>query len=250
MSVRFYALTYSLTSLYLFENNRMKLCELLEIEKGITSVVGGGGKTTLLHILADELKVSGSVIITTTTHIMKSDVFHNVIVDESNADLSYIKNQLEKHRCICVGSICEGNKLKAPLLSIDILCEICDYVLVEADGSKHLPLKAHLEHEPVIPKNSAKTVLMLGVDALGKKLEEVTHRSTRACDVLSCGITDKVTADMISRLVNFEGLADIVLINKCDTDKLKKEAENISRLIDKQCIVASLLKGEWYVSSN
>ena len=243
-------MTYSLTSLYLFKNNRMKLCELLKIKKGITSVIGGGGKTTLLHLLADELKVSGSVIITTTTHIMKSDFFHNVIVDESNADLSYIKNQLEKHRCICVGSIFKGDKLKEPLLSIDDLCEICDYVLVEADGSRHLPLKAHLEHEPVILNNSTKTVLTLGIDALGKKLEDVTHRAQRACDVLSCGITDIVTADMISRLVNFEGLADIVLINKCDNDKLKKEAEKLSRLVDKDCIVASLVKGEWYVSGN
>ena len=44
----------------------MKICEQLH-DKGVTAVIGSGGKATLLRILAEEL--SGTVILTTSTHI-------------------------------------------------------------------------------------------------------------------------------------------------------------------------------------
>ena len=51
----------------------MRLTELLDIDvnsKKIISVVGGGGKTSLIFRLAEELAEQGKkVIVTTTTHI-------------------------------------------------------------------------------------------------------------------------------------------------------------------------------------
>ena len=46
----------------------MKLAPLLQVGRGVTAIIGGGGKTTLMETLAGELSKKGKVIITTTTH--------------------------------------------------------------------------------------------------------------------------------------------------------------------------------------
>ena len=226
------------------------LCDLLDIKKGITSVVGGGGKSTLIHFLADELIERGTVIITTTTHIMKSDVFHNFVTKEGVDNLSLIGEQISLHQCLCIGSECEGDKLSAPCVDFTDLLKICDYVLVEADGSKHLPLKAHDAHEPVVPQDSNATVLVVGVDAVGEKLSSVTHRPHIASKILACRDSDVVTPDMVAQLINYENLHDMFVINKCDTVELMNTANSIAEKLSTKCIVTSLLKGEMYVSSN
>ena len=48
-----------------------QLWELLGIGKGLTAVMGSGGKTSLLYELAEELRPYGTVLLATTTHIMK-----------------------------------------------------------------------------------------------------------------------------------------------------------------------------------
>ncbi|MBE6824160.1 MAG: putative selenium-dependent hydroxylase accessory protein YqeC [Ruminococcaceae bacterium] len=227
----------------------MKLYKLLDIKRGITSIIGGGGKTTLIHTLADELKAFGTVVIMTTTHIKKSDVFKNIITDDSTP-LSHIAEELKHHRCVCIGTKADNDKLTTPHFSFSELSLVCDYILVEADGSKRLPLKAHLEYEPVIPCDSNATILVVGIDALENKAQDVTHRVDRFCEIVSCKSTDIVSDTMVASLLKFENLHDVVVINKCDTFELTQKAELLSKKIYKKCIISSLLKGEWYVSSN
>ena len=45
--------------------------EALQVRPGLTAIIGGGGKTTLLYRLARELEGRGSVIVTTSPHIFK-----------------------------------------------------------------------------------------------------------------------------------------------------------------------------------
>lgn len=47
----------------------MELWELLEIPAGITAVIGGGGKTSLLRALGRELSRQHRVVLCTTTKI-------------------------------------------------------------------------------------------------------------------------------------------------------------------------------------
>lgn len=46
----------------------MRLAKELGIGRGITAVIGSGGKTSLLDILTREL--DGTVVLTTTTHVL------------------------------------------------------------------------------------------------------------------------------------------------------------------------------------
>ena len=44
----------------------MELRELLEIGPGLTALIGGGGKTTLMYHLASELRQQGTVLVCVT----------------------------------------------------------------------------------------------------------------------------------------------------------------------------------------
>ncbi|MFA9421857.1 MAG: hypothetical protein ACERLB_17060, partial [Gammaproteobacteria bacterium] len=51
-----------------------------------------------------------------------------------------------------------------------------DWVVVEADGSRMLPVKAPAEHEPVVPEETSLFVSVVGIDALDDSIERVAHR--------------------------------------------------------------------------
>ena len=51
----------------------MELAELLGVRPGVTALAGGGGKTAMMYTLARELAARGTVVCTTTTHILPPD---------------------------------------------------------------------------------------------------------------------------------------------------------------------------------
>ena len=112
-----------------------------------------------------------------------------------------------------------GNKkFGAPAISFERLLQLADYVFVEADGSKHLPLKAHAGHEPVVPKEANQTILVLGVSGLGRPIREVAHRPVLYAEKL--GVTEDaiVTPELAARLLEREALHTRVLVNQVETE--------------------------------
>ena len=97
-------------------------------------------------------------------------------------------------------------------------------VLVEADGSKRLPIKAPAEHEPVVPVETALTIGVLGLDALGWPMDERTvHRPERFAAVTGCLPGAAIGWDHVVALARHpEGLfkrargTRVVLLNKVD----------------------------------
>lgn len=154
----------------------MKICEQLHMIKGITAVIGSGGKTTLLRILAEEL--SGTVILTTSTHILPFTGIPLLVTD----DIDQVRRALALHRVICIGTPAAEGKLTAPALPFSVLVDAADYVIVEADGSKRLPLKAHASHEPVTPENTRpKPCASWAHPDFGKPVEQTVHRPELFC---------------------------------------------------------------------
>ena len=175
----------------------MQLRTLLEIRHGLTAIIGGGGKTTLLYALAKECSMDARVIVCTTTHILKPSHLPCVL----SGGEAEIQAALEENSCVCVGTKSETGKFGAPAISFERLLQLADYVFVEADGSKHLPLKAHAGHEPVVPKEANQTILVLGVSGLGRPIREVAHRPVLYAEKL--GVTEDaiVTPELAARLL-------------------------------------------------
>ncbi len=215
----------------------MGLCELLDIRPGATAVIGSGGKTSLLSALSRELRAKGrTVILTTTTHILP---FEDIpLVTDSTAE--NIAASLETNRVICVGTPTKDGKLAAPVTPIEDLAAIADHVLVEADGSRRLPLKAHAAHEPVVPACANQTILVVGASGLNRPIADVVHRPELFCALLGCDPTNLATPELVARVLLAENLATKVLVNQVDTPKDRRQAKLLASYMDVSVVAGSL----------
>lgn len=205
----------------------MDFSEALRIPHGLTAIIGSGGKTSLLLRLARELSRKGSVIVTTSTHIFPPE---EIAFSETAAAFAGI---------LCVGSPCENGKLGAPQQSFEELEGLADFVLVEADGSKRLPLKAHLPHEPVIPDHAKRTICVVGASGLNRPIEEVVHRADR---FLALTDSEIATPSAVALALKKETLADCYFINQSDADE--EGGRELLRRLGHESWLASLKKGE------
>ena len=202
----------------------MHLCQTLQIGPGLTAIIGGGGKTTLLYALARELSQNARVIVCTTTHIFPPEHLPCLVTD-SEAE---IEAALSETNCICVGTRSVEGKFSAPAISFDRLLRHADYIFAEADGSKHRPLKAHAAHEPVIPAEADQTILVLGASGLGKPVQDAAHRPALYAEKLGVPLGTIVTPELAARLLNLEALHTRVLINQVETEEDWKRARKLA----------------------
>ena len=207
---------------------RIDLYRQLEIQPGVTAVIGSGGKTSLIDRLCRELP--GTVIVCTSTHIFPA------------AGLPLVTGRLESLPApkVCVGTPAEQGKLTAPLQSFEELAGLADYVLVEADGSKHLPLKAHLEHEPVIPACANQTIQVVGISGIGCPIEHAAHRPERFAELCGASLSDIATLERVSTVLNTEALADRYVLNQADDEEERKWGLSLSFLLKKPAIITFL----------
>lgn len=192
----------------------MLVSEVLHIRSGVTAIIGGGGKTTLCQVLARELAQAGMVLFCTTTKIFptKSMV---CLKDPSRDELAYA---LTKHKLVCAGSFLpETGKLGALPIPMKELMQMADYVIVEADGAKHLPLKAHLDFEPVIPPEANQTIYVVGASGFGRPVRQAAHRWERYAALVGVTPDTPVTPEMVARVLRREGGFDQVLVNQIET---------------------------------
>jgi probable selenium-dependent hydroxylase accessory protein YqeC len=183
----------------------------------IVSLVGGGGKTTLMFQLAGELLKSGkTVITTTTTRIMEPSSVESacLLVEEDEERLfGRLKEEMGKHRHVTAARLRPGDgKLKGLLPeTVDKLADLklADYIINEADGAGRKPIKAPNATEPVIPSSTTLVVAVVGMDALNSKLSsEVAFRSeliTRLTGLPEGGI---ISSEVMATLITAkEGIA-------------------------------------------
>ena len=208
---------------------RIELYKQLKIQKGVTAIIGSGGKTSLMLRLCRELP--GTVIVCTSTHIF------------SPADLPLYTEPLTAMPVskLCVGTPTEYGKLTAPVQSFEVLAELADYVLVEADGSKHLPLKAHAPHEPVIPACANQVIQVLGISGVGRPILQAAHRSERYAQLCGAEVTDIATLERAAKVLNAEALADRYVLNQADDLEERKWAMSLAALLERPAVITSLI---------
>ena len=143
-----------------------KIEEIFDIKKGdIISITGAGGKTSLMASLALALSKKGRVLCTTSTKIAMPDKGFDRIFT------SFVEYFDDKDSM----SLCLGEKVpgvdKLSSIGYENLQKIkddFDYVLIEADGCRNLPLKFWYTYEPVIYDFSTKVIGILPVKIMGK----------------------------------------------------------------------------------
>jgi len=206
---------------------------------GLVSIVGGGGKTSLLFGLARELP--GRVVLTTTTRIFAAQMKRadqvSTLDDDWEAKLDASDGNL-----LLVGGI-DGER--ATGVPIDLPGRLLarpsvDWVVVEADGSRMRPVKAPADHEPVIPEETDLLIPVVGIDALAGPIREVAHRPERVCAITGLGPDETLGAEELAALLVSErgGLKHApprarvaVLVNKVESEAQREAAGRVARCV-------------------
>lgn len=187
-------------------NNKILLSRALRLNRGVVvSFVGAGGKTTAMFRLAAELVGSGwRVVSTTTTRIALSQVAMAPAIYFT--ELERLSPCLDEHgHCLVVGAPDGADKVHG--ITSETVEELhhrsdVDVVLVEADGSRQLPLKAPAEHEPVVPAVTTHLVPIAGVDIIEKPLDaQYVHRPERVAELTGVSLGSAVTCEIVARVL-------------------------------------------------
>ena len=263
---------------------RVPLAEALGIKKGVNAVIGSGGKSSLLKSLSLELSQKGSVLLTTSTHILPFSHCENICFSDENIssssenisilnenalisdeNVSTLKEKIllpgedihsgeealknskvlfqrkvlslwnkSKSPILCLGTLGKNGKLSPFPLPFSTLEQMADYVLVEADGSKRLPGKAHGQNEPQIPKESQRTILVFGASALHKPISDVIHRVEIFQNFFTPTLTPDtlLTKELLLQAFRKENLGDCLFVNQLDC-LTKKEAGELLLFLQK-----------------
>ena len=155
--------------------------------KGVISIIGAGGKTSLMFQLAKQLANSGkNVLTTTTTKIFMPKPLQSpfTLINSSFKELVKKSNTcIIDYSHFSAGSRHDSASGKLCGFALDIIdqlwqADIFDWIIVEADGARQKPLKATASYEPVVPGSTTHLILVTGLDAVGRPLDEVhVHRA-------------------------------------------------------------------------
>lgn len=199
------------------------------------SVIGSGGKTTLLRYLSGRLP--GTVILTTSTHMFPFQGIPLVNTGDKDSGksrdriIAEIRETLSNGRVVCLGSLEPSGKLASPADTVpfELLLPEADHVLIEADGAAGRPLKVHRPWEPVIPACSGMTVCVAGASGIGRPVSQACHCPELFASLAGITADCLVEPEHIAMVINRENLADCCLVNQADT---QPDPETVRRLCD------------------
>ena len=217
---------------------------------GVISLVGSGGKTSLMFKLAHELAITGeSVLTTTTTKIFEPgpDQSSCVIVSDSVTSLlAQAGEVIDKHPHITMARdrLPEQDKLvgfEAETINALWNSHLFRWVVVEADGAAGRPLKAPADHEPVIPACTSCLVGLAGLSGIGRPLnDQWVFRPGRFAELAGMSRNDSVTEAALADVFTHKNgifknapaqAVRIVFLNQADTPESCGAGQRIARLL-------------------
>jgi molybdenum cofactor cytidylyltransferase len=212
-----------------------------------TAFVGAGGKTSAMFRLAREC--DEPVFLANTAHLSleQTRLAERIFAIEKVEDLPDFGHGVPGGVTLFCGPELTGRERVRGLddSSIQGLRHLTGYfavpLLIEADGSRGLPLKAPADHEPPIPPWVNAVVVCAGMSGLGQPLvEDRVFRSELFAELSGLKIGDAVDEIALARVLTNHtgglknipvGATRIALLNQADTMDLRERVARIARLL-------------------
>ncbi|MDO5138999.1 MAG: selenium cofactor biosynthesis protein YqeC [Oscillospiraceae bacterium] len=202
----------------------------------VIAFCGAGGKTSSIHAIRDYyLAKNKKVLVTTTTHMLLeegclsnlNDIVEKLdnqgyafagipmitdkacvktIFDDKVSIQTMYANKAGFHmsssssaRDQLIKSL-QKDKISAIPNDVRFLAEThADVTLIEADGARCLPFKVPRTWEPVIPEETTDIVLVMGMDAEGKRICDICYNPEGVAEVMGVSIETILTREMMIR---------------------------------------------------
>jgi len=179
----------------------------------IISIVGAGGKTSLLYRLGEEaISMNRSALLSGTTlfTLPKKEILNQQIIEQTNKNLLERLTKSTFNSAVVIARTGTAPKKRQRPISIETIDKIAkdskfELIALESDGSKMRPFKTPDSHEPVIPESATHIIYVIGLSALNKPLnDDYVHRSKLVKEIV--GPATHCTVDVISQIAtNLEG---------------------------------------------
>jgi molybdenum cofactor cytidylyltransferase len=240
--------------------SRPSLVEAFGLKHGdLVSIVGGGGKTSLMFALASQWP--GPAISTTTTRIFRNqiEIAPSALSIGPGADVDSLaleildENLKLNQHCLVFGEItgdkAHGVPLNVPLVLLER--SMAEIALVESDGSRMRPCKAPADHEPAIPDGVTLVIPTIGIDAINSSVSAAAHRPELVGRLTQLSVDDVLTTEALATLLTHPegGLKNIPddariipFINKVEsTDQLLAARDIACRALGEERITKVIL---------
>jgi probable selenium-dependent hydroxylase accessory protein YqeC len=229
----------------------LSLLPSLPARGAVLAFVGAGGKTSGIYALATELAARGAQILVTTTTMMydpireggraldgielvpqfapAADRTSPPIAASREREAARIGARAARGRTLLVASgtvPAEGKIRGIDPDVVALLAPAFDFVLVEADGSRRLPVKAPGPAEPVMPPGADLVLGFIGLDCLGTPIAaDTVHRHELFAGLVGARAGEVITASTLAALAAVgDGLFKsapgparrLVVLNKAD----------------------------------
>ena len=182
----------------------------LKEKNHVVSIIGGGGKTTLLYEMAGFcVKNDQKVLVTTSTHIYRPPK------EWHDQSLEAVERKFRTGRAAIIGSACrDPEKLSMP------------------------------EHEPALLSSSDLVIGVTGLSALGQPLGKGCFRAERAAELLDCTMEHHITEEDLARLIaseqgqqkDLKGRTFYAVLHQYEEKEHRAAAEKLVELLRRQGI--------------
>lgn len=224
------------------------------------ALVGAGGKTRLARRLIEEARARGwTAVFTTTTRILPPEGLRLVVGMEALHE-----NTLRESGALCVTACwlpewddtAAGRQQKLGGFSREQVDRLADFLkpdllVVEADGSRHLPLKAPAAHEPQIPPSTTLVLVLAGLSSLGRPLDARTvHRPERVAALTGTLLGTRIDPALIAGVLGHPeggrkgvppGARAVAVLTQADVRRRPAGREVARRLLGKRAFPRVLL---------
>lgn len=206
-------------------------------------LIGGGGKTTLLFRLGQELSKNFQRVLLTS--ITKAGPSPNLPIHlRPLTENHYLEKLFDKENPLYLLDAKIGpdkyRGINTPQLA-KILSSV-DVCVVEADGARSCPLKVHMGEDPILPDFITHAIILIGADAVNTKLNGgKVHRPDQFRKFWHLPKDAKLTPDLIAHIVTHpkgylsrlnSSVTPVYFINKADL--FPSQAVLLSKAVYKQ----------------
>ena len=190
----------------------MNIQEALSLgDRGVVSLVGAGGKTSLMYALSRELVSAGKRVLTTTT----TKIFMPTREESPATIVSGLAEEIVEKAEVLLGDhshLTVGSQylpthdnlggLTPSVIEYILQSNLFDFIIIEADGAARRPLKACASHEPVVPVFSDRVVALMGLDVVAQPLtEEWVFRPSIFSRITGLELMQRVTESSIASIM-------------------------------------------------
>ncbi|MGI6128758.1 MAG: selenium cofactor biosynthesis protein YqeC [bacterium] len=196
----------------------------------VISLVGGGGKTTLLYWLAQELHQQGVILTTTTKMKHPLDAVPLVLWENQHQVQEELKMLLPQKTPLVANCLLPEQKVQGlSLKQVQKLTglKLAETLVIEADGAKGCSLKGYRNFEPVLTPLTSLLIQVVGADVIGKQLNSMwVHGAKQVAAHTGVQLGDRLDVNAVAQALLYPyarwqdcliGARRVVVINKVDT---------------------------------